>query len=486
MRQSRVQIQLMVAVIQLLCITLACVLGYALSREVLIIPKVVLRLPDVHVSQSDLWSLVRIFVTVYLGQIILSNVILRSHGFSSLRRFGTEYLFYLFAYTTASLYSFLATTINYDPQLIAAIGLISTVFYRLAMMMVCLVRDRQGVLASVWQPVWSLVRRLLSIPGVLAIVYFLVPLALGMAFTVDRDVANRITQIRIWFNPVSASEWGLKNLYPELVFEQPVLVRQAPGDNANLYVLERVGRVYRVPFPVGTEKELVLDIRDQLGEVEVENGALGLAFHPMFAEPAGRQFAYLYFTDTRPADGQVNRLSRFDFSAPDPAARRATETPLLVLQREGSGFHNGGSLEFGPDGYLYVGVGEGVHPRDQEAQTSAAVLRSGVLRLDVDEGAGNLLPEPFAWGSLQNYRVPADNPFVDHADIRGEYWALGLRNPFRFSFDPATGDLWVGDVGSTVWEEINRIEPGLHYQFPVGDAGYPSTRPSICLRAQCL
>ena len=476
MKQSGYRMQLAIALLQLLFIVVACILGYALSREVLIIPRAVLRLPDVYVSQSDLWSLVRIFVTVYIGQIILSSVILGSHAFSSLRRFGTEYLFYLFAYTTASLYSFLATTINYDPQLIAAIGLISTVFYLLAMILVSLLRDRRGLLAAIGQPLWTVARRLVSIPGVLAVLYFLVPLALGVAFTKDRDIANRITQIRIWFNPVPASEWGLKNLYPELVFEQPVLVRQAPGDSASLYVLERVGRVYRVPFPVGTEKELVLDISDQLGEVEVENGALGLAFHPGFADPVGRQFAYLFYTDTRPAQDQVNRLSRFDFAAPDPAARRATEAPLMVLQREGSGFHNGGSMEFGPDGYLYVGVGEGVHPRDQEARTSAAVLRAGLLRLDVDEQPDNLLPEPFAWGSLQNYRVPADNPFVEHPGVRGEYWALGLRNPFRFSFDPVTGDLWLGDVGSTVWEEINLIEPGKHYQYPMAEGHHPTGR----------
>ncbi len=476
MNRSRIQTQLLVAGLQLLFIALACVLGYALSRETLIIPKAVLRLPDVHVSQSDMWSLVRIFVSVYLGQIILSNLLLGSHGFSSLRRFGTEYLFYLFAYTTASLYSFLATTINYDPQLIAATGLISTVFYLIAMSIVCLRWGRLGILAALGQPIWNVLRRMVSVPGVLAVVYFLVPLALGMAFTKDRDIANRITQIRIWFNPVPTSEWGLKNLYPRLVFEQPVLALQAPGDTASLYVLERVGRVYKVPFPAGEEKELVLDIRDQLGEVEVENGALGLAFHPAFSEPEGSKYIFIYYTDTRPEDGQVNKLSRFDLSSPGPAERKASELQLMALPREGSGFHNGGSLEFGADGYLYMGLGEGVHPRNPEARSSGSVLRAGVLRLDVDELPENLPPEPFLWGSLGHYRVPADNPFVDHPDIRGEYWALGLRNPFRFSFDPATGNLWLGDVGSTVWEEINRIEPGKHYQFPVAEGHLPTGR----------
>ena len=476
MKHNRVPSLLAVGLLQIGLIVLACVLGHALSREVLIIPKSVLRLPDVYVSTSDMWSLAGIFAAVYAMQILLTSLACRNHAFSSSRRFATEYLCYLFAYTTASLYSFLATTINYDPQLIAAIGLISTLLYLLVMIISGFMLGRQGIAGVLGQPIAAVLRRMFSVAGLLAGVYFLLPLALGMAFTMDRDIANRITQIRIWFNPVPESEWGLKNLYPELVFEQPVLARQAPGEPDSLYVLERVGRVYRVPFPQGGAKELVLDISEQLGEVEVENGALGLAFHPRYGESPQHRWAYLYYTDTRPERDQVNHLSRFDLSQPDPVARQASEFRLMSLEREGSGFHNGGSLEFGPDGYLYVGIGEGVHPRPPEARTSDAVLRAGVLRLDVDQRPGNRVPAPFVWGTLQGYHVPADNPFVANPAIRDEYWALGLRNPFRFTFDRETGDLWLGDVGSTVWEEINRIEKGKHYQFPVAEGHHPTGR----------
>ncbi|ALS97677.1 PQQ-dependent sugar dehydrogenase [Lacimicrobium alkaliphilum] len=472
MKQSAFKHQLFVALIQLVLVALACVLGYALSREMNLIPKAVLRLPEVYVSTADMWSLTRIFVVIYLIQIVISSLSLKSHGFTSLRRFGTEYIFYLFAYTTASLYSFLATTINYDPQLIAAIGLLSTLFYLLAMMAVVLWRDKAAIGAAIGQPVWALLKRLVSIPGVLAIVYFLVPLALGVAFTADRDIANRITQIRIFFNPVPESEWGLKNLYPELVFEQPVLVKKAPQDPDSLYVLERVGRVYKVPFPDGGNKELVLDIRDQLGEVEVENGAIGMAFHPLFNQADDQQFMYLYYTDTRPEEGQLNKLSRFDLSESDLDARKASEFKILSLPRIDDGFHNGGSVEFGPDGYLYIGLGEGVRPKG--VQLSAEVFRAGILRLDVDMQPGNLPPEPFEHGEVQGYHVPADNPFVDREDIRSEFWALGLRNPFRFTFDAETNDLWLGDVGSTIWEEINLVEKGKHYQYPVIEGRNPT------------
>ena len=460
--------------LQLFLVGLSCVLGYALSRQIELIPSAVLPLPDVYVSREDMWSLTRIFVVVYLIQIAVSSLLLKSHAFASLPRFATEYIFYLFAYTTASLYSFLATTINYDPQLIAAIGLLSTVFYLLTMILVLALRDRHSVLAAMGQPIWALLKRLVSVPGVLALLYFLLPLALGMAFTANRDVANRITQIRIFFNPSPESEWGLRNLYPDLVFEQPILVKQAPGEADSLYVLERVGRVYRVPFPEGDEKELVLDIRDQLGEVEIENGALGMAFHPQFNAVGGNQLLYLYYTDTRPQGRQLNKLSRFDLSSPDPVTRKASEYQLMILPRVSDGFHNGGSLEFGDDGYLYMGIGEGVHPRGD--QTSAETLRAGMLRLDIDNRPENLVPEQMASAQLQGYRVPADNPFVERSDIRAEYWALGLRNPFRFTFDSVTGDLWVGDVGSTIWEEVNRIEKGRHYQFPMVEGRNPTAR----------
>ncbi|MDF2177311.1 PQQ-dependent sugar dehydrogenase [Aliiglaciecola sp. CAU 1673] len=453
------------ALTQLILIAIACVAGYYLSREVDIIPKAILHLPAVHVSQADMWSLTRIFVATYALQIGLTLLLYRTGSFSNLKRFANEYLFYLFAYTSASLYSFLATTINYDPQLIAAIGLLSTLLYVMAMLVAMIKRGEAAFFPALAQVIGALLKRIASIPGVIAILYFLVPLAMGKAFTSDRDIANRITQIRIWFNPVETSEWGLKNLFPGTVFAQPVLVRQAPGDAQGLYVLERNGVVYRVDFPSGDNKQLALDISDQLGEVEVENGAVGLAFHPQFNQQKGKDYAYLYYTDTRPEEGQVNRLSRFDFSLTDPAQRKASEQVLLALPRTKDGFHNGGSVEFGPDGYLYIGLGEGVHPK--RIKTSDVVLRSGILRLDVDmDTSRSIDPEPFEHGELNHYLVPKDNPFVGRDDIRNEYWALGLRNPFRFTFDPKNGDLWLGDVGSTIWEEVNLIEKGKHYQFP--------------------
>ena len=233
--------------------------------------------------------------------------------------------------------------------------------------------------------------------------------------------------------------------------------------------------MYKINQAEGSKPELVLDIRDSLGEVEVENGAVGLAFHPKFgATVAGNHYIYLYYTDTRPSKSQLNKLSRFDIGLTDMNAVFASEMTILELERTDDGFHNGGGVEFGPDGYLYIGLGEGVHPKN--VKNYDEVLRSGVLRIDIDmntetSSAPNIA---FKHGRAQNYLVPNDNPFVNNPNVMDEYWALGLRNPFRFSFDSGTGQLWLGDVGSTIWEEVNLIEKGKHYQFPVIEGREPT------------
>lgn len=453
-----------VVVFQLLVIIVAVVAGYYFTRDYNIIPKAVLRLPEVYVSHSDMWSIASTFFIVYFVQILLSQLIFKDHGFENVKRFANEYLFYLCAYTIASLYLFLATTINYDGQLIAAMGLFSTIAYLLAMLVIQ-TRSGNGFIDAGKQVIGSLFARMLSVKGGAVLVFFLVPLMLGKAFTSDRDIANVITQVRIFFNPVESSNWGFKNKLPGIVFEQPVLVTQAQGDQDSIYILERVGKVYKASAKGAANKELLLDLSENMGEIEVENGAVGLAFHPGFN--ADKPFAFIYYTDTRPEGYQLNKLSRFDLSLDSVVARKQSETTILEFIRGDDGFHNGGSLEFGPDGFLYVGLGESVHPR--KIKKSSEVLSGGILRLDIDmdENKSVVPGIAFKHGKAANYLVPRDNPFIGNDQVMDEYWALGFRNPFRFTFDSLNGDLWVGDVGSTVWEEVNRVEKGKHYQFPM-------------------
>jgi glucose/arabinose dehydrogenase len=182
----------------------------------------------------------------------------------------------------------------------------------------------------------------------------------------------------------------------------------------------------------------VVDLTERVSQDGGERGLLGLAFSP------DGKFLYVDYTD-RAGDTQVDQFTMRGRTA-DPSTRR---TIISIDQPQPN--HNGGQLAFGPDGYLYIGMGDGGSQGDSGSGhapggngQSLDTLLGKVLRIAPTTVAGG---EP--------YTVPADNPFVGHADARPEIWAYGLRNPWRFSFDAETGDLWIGDVGQNEWEEID-------------------------------
>jgi glucose/arabinose dehydrogenase len=219
-------------------------------------------------------------------------------------------------------------------------------------------------------------------------------------------------------------------LVPVAELEQPVAMAVRPGDRA-LYVAEKVGRV--VALSAGSDPRVVLDLtyRVSLGS---EQGLLGLAF-----SPSGR-YLYVDFTDTS-GDTHVS-----EFAFDDEGADLASERQVLFVEQPYSN-HNGGGLAFGPDGHLYVALGDGGSGGDPMGNAqSLSTLLGKLLRISPRPSKG----EP--------YSIPPDNPFVGRAGARPEIWAYGLRNPWRFSFDEATGDLWIGDVGQSAWEEID-LEP---------------------------
>lgn len=215
-------------------------------------------------------------------------------------------------------------------------------------------------------------------------------------------------------------------------FVQPLWVTYAPGDPDSLFVVEKVGRIRRVAGGQ-VDPEPLLDLRHEVSG-GYEQGLLSLAFHPRFEE--NRTF-FVYYTD-RQGTVRVVRFRAFpDRYAADPSSR----TEILAIPQPAAN-HNGGMMAFGPDGYLYIGTGDGGRAGDPwgNAQNLSSLLGK-VLRIDVDGG------EPYA--------IPPDNPFVGRRDARPEIWAYGLRNPWRFSFDRETGDLYIADVGQENWEEIN-------------------------------
>jgi glucose/arabinose dehydrogenase len=188
----------------------------------------------------------------------------------------------------------------------------------------------------------------------------------------------------------------------------------------------------------------------------LEQGLLSFVFHPDYAQN-GR-----FFVNYTNQEGDTV-VSRFQVNGADPnTADPASEQILMVLNQPFSN-HNGGQIQFGPDGYLYIGMGDGGSAGDPENNgQNPATLLGTLLRIDIDNG------EPYA--------VPSDNPFVDNPDRADEIWAYGLRNPWRFSFDRGTGDLFLSDVGQRIWEEIN-FQPaisggGENYGWSILEGGH--------------
>ena len=218
-------------------------------------------------------------------------------------------------------------------------------------------------------------------------------------------------------------------------FLDPIGILGAP--DGSLLVNERAGRILAID-PDGGEPSTFLDIRDRvLGGGE--QGLLGLALDPQWPD-VGRAFVHYTGRDGNPVLAEF-RAADGAAAALDPS----TERQLLSLE-DPYGNHNGGQLAFGPDGYLWMSLGDGGAGGDPfDNGRNPSVLLGKILRIDVDGG------DP--------YRIPADNPFADGADGAPEVFLYGLRNPWRFSFDSETGLLWIGDVGQGAFEEIDRIDP---------------------------
>lgn len=235
----------------------------------------------------------------------------------------------------------------------------------------------------------------------------------------------------LWsLSPVAEARVALREVANGLL--QPVAITNAGDGSGRLFITQQDGRV----MIFNGERILpraFLNIRDRVGSGG-ERGLLSVAFHPDFSRNR------LFFVNYTNASGDTV-VSRFQASRriPDSARRRSERLVLTVPQPYAN--HNGGQLQFGPDGFLYIGMGDGGSGGDPEnrAQDGASLLGK-LLRIDVDQSP---------------YGIPVDNPFVGRTEVRPEIWALGLRNPWRFSFDRATGDLYIADVGQETWEEIN-------------------------------
>jgi glucose/arabinose dehydrogenase len=235
---------------------------------------------------------------------------------------------------------------------------------------------------------------------------------------------------------------------------QPLFVTAAPGDTSRLFIVEKTGSIKILDLNTG--QVLGTPFLSVPVDSAGERGLLGLAFDPDFATNG---FFYIYRTVTTPS--AHNEVDRYHVSTNPNVADSATKQTILNLDNLSSAtIHNGGWLGFGPDGDLYISTGENGNGANAQ---SLSTLLGKILRIDVDHG----LP----------YQVPSDNPFVGTAGARGEIFALGLRNPWRPSFDSASGTFFVADVGENTIEEVNLGQKGANYGWPSAEG--PSTNPAF-------
>ena len=229
----------------------------------------------------------------------------------------------------------------------------------------------------------------------------------------------------------------------------PIFLTHAGDGSKRTFIVERAG-IIKVVQPGSNVPTNFLNIT-ALTTLEGERGLLGLAFHPQYE--TNRRF-FVYYTKT---DGDL-QISEFEASPANPNVALTSEKPILTIEHSQNSNHNGGTIAFGPDGYLYAATGDGGAGNDppNNAQ-NINVLLGKVLRIDVNVPVGQGPP----------YAIPPTNPFAGATAGADEIFALGLRNPFRWSFDRETGQMWVGDVGQNSWEEVDLITNGGNYGWRI-------------------
>ena len=243
----------------------------------------------------------------------------------------------------------------------------------------------------------------------------------------------------------------VERVFPNLSFQQMTNLVQPDDESGLIFVTEQRGIVYSFSVNGSQQANVFLDITDQVNMGGTEEGLLGLAFDPDYRQNG---YFYLYYSAAAPHRSVV---SRFNLDGEQPQlADRQSEVIITEIEQPFSN-HNGGQLAFGPDGYLYIGLGDGGSGGDPQGNgQNLGTLLGSILRIDV---SGLSAPG--------DYQIPPDNPFVNTAGARPEIWAYGFRNPWRFSFDPETGLLWAGDVGQATWEEIDIVTEGGNYGWNI-------------------
>ncbi|MCK5351686.1 PQQ-dependent sugar dehydrogenase, partial [bacterium] len=254
----------------------------------------------------------------------------------------------------------------------------------------------------------------------------------------------------------------LERAFPSLTFTHPISMNQPPGDDTRWFLIEKGGQVLMFSNDdAAAAVSFSADLSSMVDDTS-EGGLLGMAFHPSFS---GSGHVYLYFTETGSSTPLVSRLTRYTMNISGTIDTGSGYDILSVDQPDTN--HNGGDIKFGPDGYLYIALGDGGGSGDTygNGQDTTTLLGS-MLRIDVDGGSP--------------YVIPAGNIFASSFTDMPEIYAWGLRNPWRFSFDELTGDLLVGDVGQGAWEEIDLVVSGGNYGWNIEEGAHCYPPSTVC------
>ncbi len=323
---------------------------------------------------------------------------------------------------------------------------------------------------------------------------FAVPVTVTLTFANSLRIPN--TNLNVPETPPQTT-YTTEPAFGSLTFNQPINLATVPGDTQRLFVVQRPGIISVIPSVTAPSPSstVFLDLPtllasrgESLPYQSVDRGLMSMAFHPQYAATG-----YFFVWYSVSVGGQnFYRISRFSVQGGNPNLADATSELVLIQQLEPNGFHLGTDMHFGNDGYLYVSTGDGGGQNDSRryGQRIDLDFHCAMLRLDVDKLPGN--PEPNSHPSVPTdmgvarYSVPADNPFVTAnptvmfngaaipaGDVRTEFFAVGIRSPFRFSIDPVTGEIWLGDVGQNAREEINLIVNGGNYGWSWREGNIP-------------
>lgn len=268
-------------------------------------------------------------------------------------------------------------------------------------------------------------------------------------------LAQRVpwTTSRLIGSPDPPTPFRLTRAFPQVTFKGPVFIAQDPLSD-RLFVAEYDGRIFSFrPNDSTGQKDLFLDLG---------RGISAFSFHPKYKEN-GFVFVFSHADNKLPSRvGQMSRIYRYRLEPGSNPPRLSPSSQTMIVEWP-SGGHNGGEAIIGPDGYLYVSTGDGTSGSDvNNSGQNLTDLHAVMMRLDVEH------PEPG-----RNYGIPTDNPFVNTPGARPEIWAYGYRNPWRFSFDPQTGQPWVGDVGQDIWEMIEISSKGSNHGWSVREGTHP-------------